>query len=323
MISLERKLDLPGRVVAPCALSIVATLYRSERHLERFILACQAAVAAIGVGSFELVFVDDGSPDQSVARLRQLRVNFPQIRIVELARNFGHHHAAIAGLQHARGERVFLADCDMEVDPAILSTFWKKFADGMADVVFGFQETRKGGAIERVGGGTFWRLFNALSDTQVTENMVTERLMSRRYVDALLSLGDRNLFLAGMMAWTGFIQVGVPVAKSQRAEPATYTPIKRARLLAQAVTSFSAKPLYASLWIGSIALVASAMYASVILVHKLLHPDATLAGFPSLVALLAGMFGILMLSLGTIGVYIARIFVQTQGRPIFIVKNIE
>lgn len=306
-----------------CELSIVTTLYRSEPYLERFLEACKHAAVATGVARYEVVCVDDGSPDASVELLKTLRTRYPQLRIVELSRNFGHHQALIAGMQQAKGEAVYITDCDLEVDPSFLIQLWEKRVQQQADVVFGYQEARKGGAVERAGGGLFWRLFNALSDTRVQEDMVTERLMSRRYVDALLSLGDRNIFLGGMMAWAGYIQIGVPVVKSQRKGASTYTFAKRLRLLAQAITSFSAKPLYASLWVGAVALAGSAAHAAYIVTNKLLHPTSTLAGFPSIIAILTGMFGVTMLSLGVIGIYVARIFVQTQGRPIYIIKNIE
>jgi putative glycosyltransferase len=319
----RQSVDTPGQAATPCELSIVSTLYKSQPYLQNFISACIEAMASIGVTSYEFVFVDDGSPDKSVRRLRELRSFTPHIRIVELTRNFGHHQAAIAGLQHARGDRIFLADCDMEVDPRVLSSFWTKLEACGADVVFGYQEGRKGGAVERVGGNAFWRLFNALSDTRVAENMVTERLMSRRYVNALLTLGDRNIFLAGMMAWAGFTQVGMPIEKSQRRGSSTYTLIKRLGLAAKAVTAFSAKPLYASLWIGAMALVSAVVHGAIIVSRKLLHPEAALAGYPSIVALLTGAFGIQMMSLGIVGIYVARIFVQTQGRPAFIVKNVD
>ncbi len=304
-------------------LSIVSTLYRSESYLVRFIEACEAAAASLGIDDYEFVFVDDGSPDHSVALLRSLQPEKPRIRIIELARNFGHHQAALAGLHHAKGARIFLIDCDLEVDPAVLVAFWRKFEQCDADVVYGYQEERKGGLVERGAGGLFWRLFNLMSDTRVPVNLVTERLMTRRYVDALLSLNDRNIFLAGMMAWAGFSQVGMPVTKLQRQGRSTYSFAKRLRLLARAITSFSAKPLYVSLWIGILALAASCSHAAYIIVRKLLHPESTLVGFPSIVALLTGMFGVMMLALGIIGLYVARIFVQTQGRPIFIIKHID
>lgn len=308
---------------APCELSIVTTLYRSAPYLEQFLDACHHAATATGVGSYEIVCVDDGSPDASVELLKRLRMQYPSLRIVELSRNFGHHQAMIAGMQQARGAFVYITDCDLEVDPSFLVSLWDKRRQQQADVVFGYQETRKGGTVERGGGSLFWRLFNAMSDTRVQENMVTERLMTRRYVDALLSLGDRNIFLGGMMVWAGYTQIGVPVAKSQRKGASTYTFAKRMRLLVQAVTSFSARPLYASLWVGAVALAFSVAHASYIVANKLLHPASTLAGFPSIIAILTGMFGVIMVSLGVIGIYVARIFVQTQGRPIYIIKNID
>lgn len=304
-------------------LSIVTTLYRSALYLERFLDACKHAVAVTGVAHYEIICVDDGSPDASVELLKTLRARHPQLRIVELSRNFGHHQAMIAGMQQAKGNFVYITDCDLEVDPSFLTQLWEKRLQQQADVVFGYQEARKGGTVERAGGGLFWRVFNTLSDTRVQEDMVTERLMSRRYVDALLSLGDRNIFLGGMMVWAGYTQIGVPVVKSQRKGASTYTFAKRLKLLAHAVTSFSAKPLYASLWVGAAALACSAAHAAYIVANKLLHPASTLAGFPSIVAILTGMFGVIMLSLGIIGIYVARIFVQTQGRPVYIIKNIE
>ncbi|WP_201316271.1 glycosyltransferase family 2 protein [Dyella sp. EPa41] len=309
--------------LAPCELSIVTTLYRSAPYLERFLDACTRAATTMGVAGYEIVCVDDGSPDDSVELLRTLRARHPQVRIIELSRNFGHHQAMIAGMQQAAGDFIYITDCDLEVDPSFLIELWEKRIQQQADVVFGYQEIRKGGTVERTGGGLFWRVFNALSDTRVQEDMVTERLMSRCYVDALLSLGDRNIFLGGMMAWAGYSQIGVPVLKSQRKGVSTYTFAKRLRLLAHAVTSFSAKPLYASLWVGAVALACSAAHAIYIVANKLLHPASTLAGFPSIVAILTAMFGVIMLSLGIIGIYVARIFVQTQGRPIYIIKNIE
>jgi putative glycosyltransferase len=306
-----------------CELSIVTTLYRSEPYLRDFLEQCARTVDTLDIASFEIICVDDGSPDAAVDRLRELRAHHPQLRIIELARNFGHHQALLAGMQQASGAWVYLTDCDLEVNPSFLATLWEKRKQCAADVVFGYQEERKGGAIERLGGGLFWRIFNALSDTRVPENMVTERLLSRRYVHALLSLGDRNVFLAGMMVWAGYTQIGVPIVKSQRKGQSTYTLAKRLKLLVHAITSFSAKPLYISLWIGVAALACSLAHVTYIIVDKLINPAATLAGFPSVIAIITGMFGVTMLSLGVIGVYVARIFVQTQGRPVFIVKNIE
>lgn len=310
-------------MVAAPQLSVVTCLYRSRPFLEEFLRQIDKVLSTLGIGSFEYVFVDDGSPDDSAAWVREQCGRRPGIRLVELSRNFGHHLAAIAGLSHATGERVFLIDCDLEVAPGFLEELWRKMAASDADVVYGYQQERKGGWLERWGGRVFWSTFNRLSDTLVPPSVVTERLMTRRYVDALLGMGDRNVFLAGMMYWAGFVQLGIPVQKQRRRGASSYTFGRRLALLVQAVTSFSAKPLYASLWVGGVALGCALVNALYVIFRKIFYPDSTLLGFPTIVALLTGFFGVLMLGLGVMGIYVARIFVQTQQRPLYIVKNIE
>lgn len=305
------------------ALSIVTCLYKSRPFLSDFFRLCDETVHSLGISGVEFVFVDDGSPDDSANWVRQLCRERPNIRLVELSRNFGHHQAAIAGMAHARGERVFLIDCDLEVPPGFLVDLWQKMGETQADVVYGYQQERKGGWLERRGGRVFWSAFNRLSDTAVPSSVVTERLMTRRYVEALLGLGDRNVFLAGMMYWAGFLQLGIPVVKACRAGASSYTLGKRLSLLVQAVTSFSARPLYASLWIGGVALLCSLANAAYVVLRKLIDPSSTLVGFPTIVALLTAFFGVMMIGLGIIGIYVGRIFVQTQQRPLYIVKHIE
>lgn len=313
----------PERGVPSCALSIVTCMYRSMPFLQEFLRLCDEAVGALPIDSFEIVFVDDGSPDESAAWVRQTCRERAGIRLVELSRNFGHHQAAMAGLAHAQGAYVFLIDCDLEISPDFLRELWQKMRATDADVVYGYQEQRKGGLVERMGGQIFWSAFNRLSDTVVPSSVVTERLMTRRYVQALLTLGDRNVFLAGMMYWAGFTQLGLPVQKTRRSGAASYTFGRRLGLLLEAVTSFSAKPLYASLWVGAFALVCALLNGTYVVLHKLLDPASTLLGFPTVIALLTAFFGSLMIGIGITGIYVARIFVQTQQRPLYIVKQIE
>jgi putative glycosyltransferase len=311
------------REASPCELSIVTTLYRSEPFIERFLHHCAMTLSILGIADYEFVLVDDGSPDESVAKARALRHIYPGLRLVVLARNFGHHHAAVAGLHHARGRRVFLADCDMEVLPSVLHEFWQQMDTCHADVVFGYQERRKGKWAERVGGGVFWRLLNVLSDVTVATDMVTERLMTRRYVDALLTLGDRDVFLAGMMAWTGFTQIGVPVTKGQRAGPSTYTFVARARLFVRAITSSSVRPLYATYWLGATSLLGALLTFAVLITRGALGDGAAVESLPVILATIAAFSGLGLLCLGVLGSYVAHIHVQAKRRPIFIVKECD
>ncbi len=311
----------PRAALAP-ALSLVSTLYRSRPFLQAFIDESIAALQASGAPSWEIVLVNDGSPDDSLAYALQRRASEPRIVVVDLSRNFGHHAAMQAGLSHARGERVFLIDCDLEVRPAVLGDFLARQQQSGADLVYGYQDARKGGWFEQASGGVFWRLLNAMSDVHIPENMLTERLMTRRFVDALLQLRDRNLFLGGMMSWTGFLQLGLPVVKAQRDGRSTYTLARRVQLMATAISSFSSRPLTWLFNIGLLITAASFAYVLFLVFRKLVFDD-TLVGFTSVMGLVALSLGIMTTAVGLVGIYLGRVFNQVQNRPTFIVRDVQ
>ncbi|MGN6707405.1 MAG: glycosyltransferase family 2 protein [Rhodanobacter sp.] len=311
--------DSPTRSVPH--LSVVTSVYRSERFIPAFIDETIAAIQKAHIEHYEIIFVNDGSPDDSLGHLLRARTGNPSIKIVDLSRNFGHHKAIMAGLSYAKGELTLIIDCDLEVHPGVLQPFLDTLQDTGADVVYGIQEKRKGALVERTGGALFWYLFNRLSETKIPANVLSERLMTRRYVDALLSLGDRNVFLGGMMYWSGFRQIAVLVKKTQREGASTYSFRKRVALLLEAVTSFSTVPLKLVLG-GGIALTLCAGVAGIaLLIRKMFHPESVLVGFTSLMLVIIGMAGIIITVLGVIGLYISRIYTQTQNRPLFIVRE--
>lgn len=301
--------------------SVVSTLYRSRPFLEEFLAGCLRTLEEMACGDFEIILVNDGSPDDSLSYARERKRDIPQLVLVDLTRNFGHHNALQAGLQVSRGELVFLIDCDLEVSPAVLGDLHRKQRETGADLVFGYQASRKGGWLERTGGRWFWKGINLLSDTRIPENVVTERVMTRRFVDALLRMGDRNPFLAGMMSWAGFDQVGLPVTKTQREGPSTYTVAKRVRLLVNAVTSFSPRPLVWLFYGGLVITAASFTYGAYLVVRKLLYDD-TLLGFTSVMALLALTLGVLAAAVGLVGIYLGKVFIQVQNRPNYLIRDI-
>lgn len=308
-------------VVPRPALSIVSTMYRSRPFLETFLAECLKALEVIRCANFEIVLVNDGSPDDSLEYALSRKCAIPELVVVDLSRNFGHHNAILAGLQVSRGDKVFLIDCDLEVAPSVLADLHSTQQQCGADLVYGYQESRKGGWFERWTGGLFWKGFNLLSETPVPENVVTERIMTRRFVDALLTMGDRNLFLGGMMTWTGFDQVGIPVPKGLREAASTYTLTKRLTLLVNAVSSFSSQPLIWLFNAGIFIMFMSFAYGGYLIARKVFFDDALL-GFTSLMALLAMTLGILTTAIGLVGIYLGRVFNQVQSRPVFIIKNI-
>lgn len=303
-------------------LSIVTTMYRSRRFLEQFVEQCLQSLRDNSYTNFEIVFVNDGSPDESVEYVLEKKQQIPEIVLIDLSRNFGHHYAMHAGLCHARGDLILLIDCDLEVSPLILGEFKKMLESTGCDMVYGFQEMRKGGMFERASGGFFYKTFNLLSDIKIPENIATERLMTRRYVDALLAMGDRNLFIGGMMSWVGFEQVGIPIKKKQREGKSSYTLLRRIHLMVNAVSSFSTLPLVWMFNIGMLITSASFIYLFYLLFRKVFFNDAVI-GFTSLMAVMTLSLGILTTGLGILGIYLGKVFTQVQNRPPYIVKNIH
>lgn len=279
------------------------------------------AAAAAVEPSFEIVFVDDGSPDAAPALVRELCRRDPRVRMVALSRNFGHHPAAMAGLAHSRGERVFIIDVDLEERPEWLVDFWRDFESGQADVVYGVSAERGGGLFKKHTGAAFWKLFNMLSDVRIPENPCTVRLMSRPFVDALLTMPERTLFLAGNYAWLGFRQVGRVVAKGVRPTRTSYTPARLLGLFLDAITSFSSYPLRLIFLIG-VAVAGLAMLGGVLLlVRKLLRPEAVALGWSSLIVSIWFLGGVIIAFLGVIGIYLSKIFSETKARPLFVVRE--
>src|SRR5712671_1704276 len=166
-------------------LSIVTTLYHSAPHLEEF-FARSCTVAEKITASFEIIFVNDGSPDDSLKVALSLYSKDRRLKIVDLSRNFGHHKAMMTGLAQARGRLVFLVDSDLEEEPELLATFHEKLGETGADVIFGVQQERKGKLFERLSGSLYFTVFNWLSTHPVPPNHITARLMTRKYVAALL-----------------------------------------------------------------------------------------------------------------------------------------
>ncbi|MGW7773358.1 glycosyltransferase family 2 protein [Pseudomonas machongensis] len=305
-------------------LSIVSTMFKSEVFIaefcERVVLAAQQLIG----DDFELILVNDGSPDASLQRALALREEIPQLKIVDLSRNFGHHTAIIAGLEAARGERVLLMDCDLEEQPEWLSLFAETMQREEADVVFGVQEQRTASATSNFFGKTFWSLLNVMSKVQIPSNPMTCRLMTRRYVDALLSVQDRVLYLAGTFAWTGFKQVAVPLTKTSRlqTQASSYDLSRKLVQVADSFASFSAVPLTLLFIAGFFIWAGSILFALYIFVEKLLFPETILSGFTSMMISVWFLGGAMILGLGTVGLYVGKIFQEAKRRPQFIVRNI-
>ena len=300
-------------------LSIVATLYRSAPHLREFHERASKAAAAL-TPDYELVLVNDGSPDDSLEIAVQLAERDDRVRVIDLSRNFGHHKAMMTGLAHATGQLVFLIDADLEEDPELLSTFADRLRTSGADVVQGVQAQRRGGLIERGSGWLFFTLFNALSRHRIPTNVLTVRLMTRRYVDALLQHREREMMIAGLWAITGFEQLVQPVQKHSRS-PTTYSLARRMTIFVNSVTSFSDKPLILVFYLGLLISTVAMLGAAYLVIRRLFF-GVLLAGWASLIVSVWLLGGLSVFCMGIIGIYLSRIFVETKQRPYTIVRAI-
>ena len=301
----------------PVALSIVTSMYQSAAFLDEFHERCSTAASRLG-GSYEIVFVNDGSPDDSLAIALGLQRRDSHVRVVDLSRNFGHHKALMTGLAHARGERIFLLDCDLEEDPAWLITFDEMLRTTGADVVYGVQSQRKGDWFERLSGQVVFKVLNQMLEHQIPVNVVTARLMTARYVRALLEHQESELFLAGLLAATGFDQRLVLVKKGSR--PGTsYTLRRRISGLVNAITSFSNRPLVYIFQAG-ISVMLLSIVAGVVLVYKHLTSGIGVPGWASIMVSIWFLGGLTIFCVGVIGVYLAKIFVEIKHRPRTIVR---
>lgn len=299
-------------------LSIVTTLYRSAAYLPEFHRRTVETGERLGL-DFEIIYVNDGSPDDSQAVAESLCDRDPRARVLELSRNFGHHKAIMTGLAEARGDLVYLIDSDLEEQPEWLVEFHPTLRASGADVVYGVQEQRKGGLWERWTGDLFYRVFTVLSNCTVPRNVVMARLMTRDYVRALVAHEDREVFLAGLWAITGFRQKPATVRKLSKGST-TYNLRRKLAILANAVTSFSVVPLWAIFYLGCAILTLASGAAATVLGQRLF--GQVLSGWTSVIISIWLLGGLCLFSLGINGIYLAKVFAEVKRRPYTIVRGI-
>ena len=299
-------------------LSIVTTLYNSAPYLVEFHSRCSAAAAQI-TDDVELILVNDGSPDNSIEVALELHRKDPHVRVVDLSRNFGHHKAMMTGLEHARGELVFLLDSDLEEEPELLQMFYDEMQRTGADVIFGVQEQRKGRLFERVSGTLYFNVFNLFSSYPIPTNHITARLMTRGYVKALIGYREREFVMSGLWVLTGFQQLPLKVKKHHK-RTSSYGLGRKISHLVNAITSFSNKPLVLIFYLGCFILFLSSIAAIDLIVRKLLF-GTLLEGWASLIVSIWLLGGLTIFCLGVIGIYLSKIFIEVKQRPYTIVKR--
>jgi putative glycosyltransferase len=303
-------------------ISIVSTLYCSAEFIDELVMRCVASAERI-TSDFELLLVDDGSPDSSLAKALALAKIEPRIKVVELSRNFGHHAAILAGLARAEAEFIFLLDSDLEEPPELLGRFLEVMQREDADVVFGVHDRSKAKWFNRWSGDLFWSVFKMLSDIKPEANRCAISLMTRQYAQELSGLPERNVSLTGLFAWPGFKQIPVHIERTVRRKESTYTMRKRVSLFARSIVDFSAAPLVAIFYLGMI--IAGFAFATALyfLIAKIAEPETVFSGFTAIIVSIWLVGGIIIAVLGVVGIYISRLYLEAKGRPRTIVRRVH
>lgn len=302
-------------------LSIVATLYQSAAYVDEFHRRASAAARSLARDDYEIVLVNDGSPDESLARALALTRADPRLVVVDLSRNFGHHKAMMTGLAHARGERVFLIDSDLEEEPEWLCEFAAQMDHDGCDVVYGVQKSRRGGWFERWSGQAFYAILPRITGIDMPKNMVTARLMTRRYVDALLLHREREIDIGGLWAITGFAQRPRAVVKHSSSQT-TYSLPRRFAVLVNSITSFSNTPLIGIFYVGLVMCAIAGFYAACVVVQWAFLAEPV-SGWTSLIVSVWLLGGMIILFIGIVGIYLSKMFSEVKRRPYTIVKEIH
>lgn len=301
--------------------SLVVPVFNEEESIAVFLDATVPLLERDGV-QFEIVFVNDGSRDNTFARLFDCSRTDRRLRIVNLSRNFGKEAALTAGIDHARGDVLIPMDIDLQDPPELIATFVARWREGY-DIVYGIRSARHADtAAKRLSAGWFYRVFNSMSPVRIPPNVGDFRLVDRRAVEVLRQLPERNRFMKGLFAWVGFNAVGVPYERPERAAGTSKFDFWRLWNFAiDGVVSFSTAPLRAWFYVGLMIAIVAVLYALFIVTRVLLFGVDT-PGYASLLIAVLLMGAIQLLSLGIIGEYLGRLFVEVKARPIYIVEGV-
>lgn len=304
-------------------LSIVVPVYSEEMVIPEFHSRTLNVLSGLApMFDYEIIYVDDGSRDNSLALIRNLNSTNSRVRAISLSRNFGHQFAMSAGLDHARGDAIITIDGDLQDPPEIIPDMVAKWREGYR-VVFGVREKRRGESLVKLlTAKLFYRLIRYLSDIDLPVDAGDFRLMDRKVVDVLTAMREENRYIRGLVSWAGFSQFGLPYWRDRRyAGKTKFSYKKMIRFGVDGILSFSDKPLKISAFVGSLMTVVSFIVALWVVINKLLMPHMVVSGWASMLLAVLFMGGIQLLSLGILGIYFGRQYREVKKRPLYVVAE--
>ena len=303
-------------------LSVVVPMYNESENVETFYARTRAVLDGIGL-SWEIVCVDDGSRDDTLAQLLALHRADPRVKVLELSRNFGKEIALTAGIDAAKGEAVVPIDADLQDPPELIGEMVARWREGY-DIVYATRIEREGESwFKRATASGFYRLMTRLADVDMPANTGDFRLMSRQSVDALKLLRERNRFMKGIFAWVGYRQFRLEYKRDpRRAGSSKWSWWRLLRLAIEGFTSFSTAPLQLATWLGLAVSALAFAYA----VHRIVYTLVTgidVPGYASLLVTILFLGGVQLITLGIIGEYVGRIYQEVKQRPLYLLRAVH
>jgi dolichol-phosphate mannosyltransferase len=298
-------------------LSVVAPMYEEEEIVGRFAERVSAALDGV---DYELILVDDGSKDRTAEAMAEVAAADPRVKVVTLARNFGHQPALTAGLDHARGDAVVMMDGDLQDPPEVIPQMLDHWRAGI-DVVYAVRRQRRGETVfKRTSARWFYKLFRRLTRMDLPVESGDFRLMDRRALDVLLGMPERNRFLRGMTVWIGFTQAAVPFVRDERTTGVTKYPLRKMlRFSFDAITSFSSAPLQWATFLGFV--FSGIAFLAIPLAIVARYTNIYERGVPTTIVVVLLLGGIQLITVGIIGEYVGRIYDEVKHRPLYVVRE--
>ncbi|MCO5232698.1 MAG: glycosyltransferase family 2 protein [Chitinophagales bacterium] len=303
------------------SLSVIIPIFNEEENIRALYERINQTITNIHLTDFEIIFINDGSKDSSISIIKSLAANDSHIKYIDLSRNFGHQNAVFAGMKYAKKETVVIIDADLQDPPEVIETLYQKLMEGY-DVVYAQRMTRKGESWHKLLTAKYFYLFlEKLSDTPIPLDTGDFRIMTNKVNQTVCNMPERNKFLRGQIAWTGFNQTYIEYERQARFSGTTkYSYAKMFKFAMDGISAFSNFPLKLSTWMGFFtALVAVGMFIYTLYVR--LFTNDFIKGWSSLMVTLLFIGGIQLICIGILGEYLGRVLDNVRGRPPFVVKD--
>ncbi len=303
-------------------ISVVIPAYNEIEVIDSCFTRISEVMDGLDEFDYELVFIDDGSTDDTHKRLVEIQQANECVRVIKLSRNFGHQIAVTAGVDEARGDAVVIIDADMQDPPEVIPEMIQKWSEGY-DVVYGVRKRRVGESrLKLFTASAFYRILRSFTNIEIPVDVGDFRLMSSRAADQLRNLREKDRFIRGLVSWIGFRQIGLPYERDERLAGETKYPYRKMiKFALDGITSFSNVPLKLASWLGYLTSLLAFLYLASVFVQKIM--GYTIEGWATIMVALLLLGGVQLICIGIIGEYIGRIFNETKSRPMYIIDTVH